>query len=889
MTHTSPVTDPEADLSLTATASSPRPAGTVEQLGRYVITERLGAGAMGVVFAANDPELQRTVALKLLSGPDGSTPAALSPFAREQLLKEARAAARVQHPHVVAIYDVLSEGETLALAMELVRGGSLRDWLRDRRPWRDVARVLLEAGRGLAAVHAAGILHRDFKPANVLVGEDGRARVADFGLAHTPEAGAGGGGLVGTPAYMSAQALASEPPSSADDVWAFCVTAWEALYGRRPSRAETLEGLRESARQPPPPVPPSDAPAALGAVLQRGLNPDRAARASLDEVLAVFQREVGPRGSRVPLYAALATLAVALVVGAVGTTLQRRIDQRCLDLSTRERLGQPAGLDGTALDAWAGRWSALRREVCLGNGARPLSSKEREAVGFCLDDQRLQFKNLALAVVAPRLGPAQRDALLALSDELPTPESCLEVGAPPKLDTSVLLAVDTLRESGDAAGAVALATQNLDGGAPPRLEANLRWSRAQAYSALSDAPHALEDCVAAAALAERLHDDALRAAALVGQAGLLVRVRQDDGAAQALLGAITPLVERAGTPQTRVDAALVRAVLDEHAGRLDDALDAYVHAGQLAAKLGDSPRELKALAAELDLRVARGEPSLHAEGTRIVTRARALSVRVPGALTGVLDGWASVLRTTGRTEELGVVLTEQRELLAPQTSQRADLLRALADWQWVEATGDVEAARRLRASVARVRALGLPAADELAVMDFEATWVLDGLRPALAALEAEHARVGEDDGQEHVPWLLFARFVSAQWPVVAPPSDELDAPVLAAWWAMAGASALRAGDAGRVREALGHLEPPPFAGAVRSTPLWALSEGLRAVLLTATGERDQGRDVARVLSLELEAGPTSAWSRAFAKRVNDVIARSCAGRACVEPLVVDRP
>ncbi|MFO0599831.1 MAG: serine/threonine-protein kinase [Myxococcaceae bacterium] len=875
-------TSPDPALSLTATAASPRPAGTLDRLGRYVITERLGAGAMGVVFAANDPELQRTVALKLLSGPDGATPAQLSPFAREQLMKEARAAARVQHPNVVAIYDVLSEGDALGLAMELVRGGSLRDWLRDRRPWKEVARVLLEAGRGLEAVHAAGILHRDFKPANVLVGEDARARVADFGLAHAPTDASAGGGLVGTPAYMSAQALASQPPTTADDVYAFCVTAWEALYGRRPSRAETLEGLRESASQPPPPVPPSDAPASLGEALRRGLHPERAERASLTEVLAAFEKVVAPRASRVPLFVGLALLALATVVGVVGTTLQRRIDQRCLDLSTKERLGQPPGVDGTPLDAWAGRWRALRREVCLGGGAKQLSSREREAVGFCLDEQRLQFKNLALAVVSPRVGPAQREALLALSDELPTPESCLEVGAPAKVDTSVVLSVDTLRESGDAAGAVTLASQALDGGIPARLEATLRWSRAQAFNAQGDGAHALEDCVAAAALAEKLHDETLRAAALVGEAGLLVRVRQDDGAAQALLASLGPLVERAGTPQTRVDADLVRGTLDEHAGRLDEALAAYTRAGQLAAKLGDSPRELKALANELDLRVARIDATLFPEAERIVTRARALSAKVPGSLVGVLDGWAAVLRVTGRTTELGVALAEQRELLSKQTSPKAELLRALADWQWVEATGDVEAATRLRASVKQVRALGLPVDDELAVMDFQATWVLDGLSPALAALEAEHARVGDDDGTEHLPWLLLARFLSAKWPAPGAMPEDLDAPMESAWWAMRSAVALHAGGSA---EGLEHVSPPPFPGSVRASPMWVVSEGLRAVLLTASGKKDEGRAVSEALQRELGSGPTSAWNLAWAKRVDAAVKSGCGGRACVEPLV----
>ncbi|HWB81461.1 MAG TPA: serine/threonine-protein kinase, partial [Nannocystaceae bacterium] len=147
-----------------------------ERFGRYVLLDPIGSGGMGMVYAAYDPELDRRVALKLLrrSADDGSS------LGRARLLREAQAMAKVSHPNVITVFDVGSLGDRVFVAMELIVGKDLRAWLGERaRKLDEVLAVFVQAGRGLAAAHAAGLIHRDFKPGNVLVGDDGVVRVAD--------------------------------------------------------------------------------------------------------------------------------------------------------------------------------------------------------------------------------------------------------------------------------------------------------------------------------------------------------------------------------------------------------------------------------------------------------------------------------------------------------------------------------------------------------------------------------------------------------------------------------------------------------------------------------------------------------------------------------------
>jgi serine/threonine protein kinase len=231
-------------------------------LGRYIVTGRVGAGGMGVVYSAWDPDLDRRVALKVLR-PELS----IESGSRARLLREARAMAQLSHPNVVPIYDVGVLGDQVFIAMELVDGVTLRHKFGRTTPWRTVVNTYLQAARGLAAAHAAGLVHRDFKPDNVLFGNDGRIRVVDFGLVSvdpmeftpsSPETLRSGlgpsvettiGSVLGTPAYMAPEAMRGDLTDARADQFSFCVALFHGLYGIYPHTGATLaERVEQIAR-----------------------------------------------------------------------------------------------------------------------------------------------------------------------------------------------------------------------------------------------------------------------------------------------------------------------------------------------------------------------------------------------------------------------------------------------------------------------------------------------------------------------------------------------------------------------------------------------------------------------------------------------------------------
>lgn len=291
---------------------------TPASLGRYQLGRKLGAGGMGMVFEAHDPELHRRVAIKLLyPAASASDSTGDADATRERLMAEARAMARLAHPNVVAVYDVGRVGKQLFIAMELVEGTTLRHWLVGRSRQQILA-MFIQAGRGLEAAHRVGLVHRDFKPDNVLIGTDDRARVTDFGLAR----GAGPmlpsgmfethGALIGTPAYMAPEQWRGAPADARTDQFAFCVALYEALFDARPFAGDTTEQLASNVLAGRV-RPPTGASPWLRNTVLRGLE-QRAERRhpSMDALLGELARDRGK-------WRRVVAVGGAMVIGAAAT------------------------------------------------------------------------------------------------------------------------------------------------------------------------------------------------------------------------------------------------------------------------------------------------------------------------------------------------------------------------------------------------------------------------------------------------------------------------------------------------------------------------------------------------------------------------------------------
>src|SRR5262249_23346611 len=291
---------------------------------RYQIERRIGAGGMGVVYAGRDVQLDRPVAIKLVNRPDDSHEA------NERLVREARAMAKLRHPNVATVHDVGATRERFFIIMELVESGTLADWLRaSRRPWRQIVPLFLQAARGLAAAHAAGIIHRDFKPENVLLGKDGVVRVTDFGVvrltgdtdlaadaAHlvTPSDTVTGG-VVGTAGYIAPEILRQEGVDARADQFSFCVALYAALCGKRPFEITNGASPISESLGPIRPLPHGIAPRWLQRIVRRGLSPSPLSRwPSMAALAAEIERHLGRHRRATVLMAVGLIVVVATAV-----------------------------------------------------------------------------------------------------------------------------------------------------------------------------------------------------------------------------------------------------------------------------------------------------------------------------------------------------------------------------------------------------------------------------------------------------------------------------------------------------------------------------------------------------------------------------------------------
>ncbi len=413
-----------------------------QTVGRYVLLDPLGEGGVGVVYAAYDPELDRKVAVKLLqsrsAAPHQTEGTAL-------IIREAQMMAKLSHPNVVAIHDVgHSQGHGAFIAMELVDGSSLRGWLKQGpHPWREAVAIYRAAGEGLAAAHARGLVHADFKPDNVLMRADGRVQVMDFGLARSHAAAQAdpSGRLEGTLVYLAPEQLEGAPPGPLTDQFSFGVALHESLYGVRPFSGSPLTRPPETRWRISEPPPGREVPGWVRRVVLRALAVDPAQRfADMQALLAALARDPALRRRRVAALAGAAALVAASVL-TVRSALNYRselclgAEQQLADVWDGPRQAQvraallfaPSEAASNAwertrqvLDGVAREWVGMRTEACRATRVRGEQSQDVMALRLaCLDQRLLEFSALsrALSTPDPQLplkAPLAADALASL-------------------------------------------------------------------------------------------------------------------------------------------------------------------------------------------------------------------------------------------------------------------------------------------------------------------------------------------------------------------------------------------------------------------------------------------------------------------------------------------
>ncbi|MBA3456260.1 MAG: protein kinase [Deltaproteobacteria bacterium] len=517
------------DDELAQTATAPAKPSTIAappraMIGRFRIEGILGQGGMGVVHAAFDPELERKIALKVLrkAGNDD---------ARARLLREARAMAKLSHPNVINVFDVGSADGEDFVAMELVDGGTLGDWLgHKQRDTSTIVAAFVAAGHGLAAAHAAGLVHRDFKPSNVLRSHAGKIVVTDFGLARADQIDDGArassseptsestrtrtGAILGTPAYMAPEQWTGGPIAATTDQFAFCVALWEALARERPYRGETLEELRTAVLTSTPRAI-DKIPRPLRAILRRGLEREGAQRwPSMQALLAALDGVGRRRRHWTALAAGVGVLGILTI--AVFASRDRAGDDcsppaldpsRVWSTSRASALALRAPEAANLVASDIAEWEALRSRTCA---AVP---ELRPAKLACLDATLSRIDDALASALIHAVGVDADD----LADELVDPAMC-DRASPPRvapMTPELSLAFKWLRyaarddspmtseelaSAGRVASPCARAIRMLDDGVLQRMDVG-GWLRG--FATLRDLGTSCEDDKVGAAIALR--------------------------------------------------------------------------------------------------------------------------------------------------------------------------------------------------------------------------------------------------------------------------------------------------------------------------------------------------------------------------------------------------
>jgi eukaryotic-like serine/threonine-protein kinase len=573
---------------------------TETRIDRYVVRERIGVGGMGVVYAAHDVELDREIAIKLVRAAGGLE----RDGDRQRLIREARALAQLSHPNVVAVYDVGLHGDRVFIAMELVRGTTLRAHLvAGTTPWTEIVRAYLQAGEGLDAAHRAGLVHRDFKPDNALIGSDARVRVVDFGLAQgagttvqlattssttlvTSTTLTATGKVLGTPAYMAPEQYIGEPADALSDQFAFCVSLWETLHGERPFAGTHANAVRTAicegriAR----PARPELAPEWLREVLLRGLARDPGARwPSMRALLDACAKP--PRSwRRIGIVAAVAACTFAAVLGGQVLLKQHRA-QGCV-AEARERASiwndETASAVATAFTATGllharttaeklagqlSRWTAGYADVEARSCVAHRVDGTLDEVAWSLREACLAEHRERLATMVELLLQPDREIVneaVRAAYDLPSVDGCED-------DARLALQAAALGHAASAAAAT---------------ELRRRVARARQLAAAGRAEPARELALAIHDDAVALGDPALEAESLVGLGYADGKLGDYEDAASAYERAYFIAGPLGADEVAFVAASQLVDIVGVRLARYDDAMTWSRHAEGLLARMG---------------------------------------------------------------------------------------------------------------------------------------------------------------------------------------------------------------------------------------------------------------------------------------------------------------